>query len=157
MKLTDDHLRTFVEQGFVAVENFYPEQRRAQIAAAIRRTLLPWEALADDPPAERLMRDDFPYADTFFNEFIIDWDLIEFVQRVLDTEDIHFRYAHNWARYPDPRAEQPGLHIDNGKQLALTPHIRSALRADQHLVLSRSCGRKTKRRCRSCPSPMARI
>ena len=121
MKLTDDHLQTFVEQGFVAVENFYPEQRRAQIAAAIRRTLLPWEALADDPPADRLLRDDFPYADMFFNEFIIDWDLIEFVQRVLDTEDIHFRYAHNWARYPDPGAEQPGLHIDNGNNSLLPP------------------------------------
>ena len=121
MKLTDDHLQTFVEQGFVAVENFYPEQRRAQIAAAIRRTLLPWEALADDPPADRLLRDDFPYADMFFNEFILDWDLIEFVQRVLDTEDIHFRYAHNWARYPDPGAEQPGLHIDNGNNSLLPP------------------------------------
>ena len=121
MKLTDDHLQTFVEQGFVAVEDFYPEQRRAQIAAAIRRTLPPWKTLADDPPTERLLRDDFPYADTFFNEFIIDWDLIEFVQRVLDTEDIHFRYAHNWARYPDPGAAQPGLHIDNGNNSLLPP------------------------------------
>ena len=33
MKLTDDHFQTFVEQGFVVVEDFYPEERRAQIAA----------------------------------------------------------------------------------------------------------------------------
>ena len=121
MKLTDDHFQTFVEQGFVVVENFYPEQRRAQIAAAIRQTLPPWEVIAADPPARRLLRDDFPYADMLFNEFILDWDLIEFVQRVLDTEEIFFRYAHNWARYPDPGAEQPGLHIDNGNNSLLPP------------------------------------
>ena len=121
MKLTDDHFQTFVEQGFVVVENFYPEERRAQIAAAIRQTLPPWEVIAADPPARRRLTDDFPYADMLFNEFILDWDLIEFVQRLLDTEDIFFRYAHNWARYPDPGAEQPGLHIDNGNNSLLPP------------------------------------
>ena len=121
MKLTDDHFQTFVEQGFVVVEDFYPEERRAQIAAAIRQTLPPWEVIAADPPERRRLTDDFPYADMFFNEFILDWDLIEFVQRLLDTEDIFFRYAHNWARYPDPGAEQPGLHIDNGNNSLLPP------------------------------------
>ena len=122
MKLTDDHFRTFLDQGFVVVEDFYPEERRAEIAEGLRRTHPPWEALADDPPENRLLRDDFPYADMLFNEFIIDWDLIEFVQRALDTEEIHFRYAHNWARYPDPGAEQRPLHIDNGNNSLLPPN-----------------------------------
>ena len=142
MKLTDDHFQTFVEQGFVVVENFYPEERRAQIAAAIRQTLPPWEVIAADPPARRRLTDDFPYADMLFNEFILDWDLIEFVQRVLDTEDIFFRYAHNWARYPDPGAEPAGPAHRQWQQLAPAAHIRPALRADQHLVLPRSRKRR---------------
>ena len=156
MKLTDDHLQTFVEQGFVAVENFYPEQRRAQIAAAIRRTLLPWEALADDPPAERLLRDDFPYADTFFNEFIIDWDLIEFVQRVLDTEDIHFRYAHNWARYPTPGPSSRACTSTMATTRSYPPHPTGATDRLAPGTFPK-LWTKTKRQCRSCPSPMARI
>ena len=88
MKLSDDHLQTFDAQGFVVVEDFYPEEQRAAIATAIRQTLPPWEALKDDPPEGSRLADDFPYDDMFFNELIVDWDLIEFVQRVLDTEEI---------------------------------------------------------------------
>ena len=119
MELSDEHFKIFVAQGFVVVENFYPEERRAQIAAAVRQTLPPWEVIKNDPSKDSFLKDDFPYADMFFNELIVDWDLIAFVQRVLDTEDIHFRYAHNWARYPDPTAVQPDLHIDNGNNSLL--------------------------------------
>ena len=119
MQLSDDYLQTFSERGFVLVENFYPEEKRAAIAAALRRTLPPWQEIKDDPPESPLLIDDFPYADQFFNKLIIDWDLIDFVQRILATEHIHFRYAHNWARYPDPNSEQPGLHRDNGNNSLL--------------------------------------
>ena len=119
MKLTDAHFQTFIDQGFVVVEDFYPEEKRAAIAAAVRRTLPAWEAIKDDPPDPPLLKDDFPYADQFFNQLIVDWDIIKFVQRILSTEDIHFRYAHNWARYPDPSGIEPKLHIDNGNNSLL--------------------------------------
>lgn len=121
MKLSADHLKIFEEQGFVVVENFYEEEKRAQIAAALRETIPPWEEIVDDPPANRLLDDDFPYGEQLFNQLIVDPDLIDFVQRALDTEDIHFRYAHNWAKYPDPSASQPGLHIDNVNNSLLPP------------------------------------
>ena len=120
MKLTDDHLRTFEEQGYVVVEDFYPEEMRAHISAAIRRDLPPWEEL-DSPPEGTRLSDDFPYSQMLFNELILDPDLIGFVQRVLETEDIHFRYAHNWARYPNPSAPEPRLHIDHGNNSLLPP------------------------------------
>jgi len=119
VKLSDADFETFLRQGFVVVENFYPEEQRAAIAAAIRQTLPPWEEIKDEPPERAMLKDDFPYADPFFNRLIIDWDLIEFVQRVLSTEQIHFRYAHNWARYPDPSGIHPNLHIDNGNNSLL--------------------------------------
>ena len=34
MKLTDAHFQTFKDQGFVVVEGFYPEEKRAAIAAS---------------------------------------------------------------------------------------------------------------------------
>ena len=122
MKLSDAHLQTFVDQGFVLVEDFYPEQKRAAIAAAIRRTLPPWELIKDDPPEHALLQESFPYADMLFNQFIVDWDLIDFAQRVLETGDIHFRHAHNWARYPNPTGVRPQLHIDNVNNSLLPPN-----------------------------------
>ena len=113
MRLSDDHLKTFEEQGFVVVENFYEEEQRARIAAALRETIPSWEEVKEDPPENSLHDDDFPYGEQLFNRLIVDWDLIDFVQRALDTEEIHFRYAHNWAKYPQPPASDPNLHIDN--------------------------------------------
>ena len=121
MKLSEDHVRTFDEQGFVVVENFYPEEKRARIAAAIREDLPPWESVKDDPPERGLLKEAFPYAQMLFNELIVDWDLVDFVQRVLETDDIHFRYAHNWARYPNTPQHPPKLHIDNGNNSLLPP------------------------------------
>ena len=51
---------------------------------------------------------------------ILDPDLIAFVRRVLDTEKIHFRYAHNWTRYPNG-PKDPRLHRDNGNNSLLPP------------------------------------
>ena len=118
MKLTREQYDSFQKQGFVVVENFYPEAQRAQIAEAVRRSLPPWEEVKDDPP-DGLLRTDFPYEDPFFNQLIVDGDLIDFVRWILDSDDIHFRYAHNWARYPDPADKTPRLHRDNGNNSLL--------------------------------------
>ncbi len=124
MQLTDEHLETFHEQGFVVVENFYPEEKRARIAAAIRETHPPWEIMKDREPEKLsppgLLKARFPYENMLFNELTIDGDLIHFIQRVLETEDIHFRYAHNWARYPVPNPP-PKLHMDNSNNSLLPP------------------------------------
>ena len=121
MKLSDYHFRTFEEQGFVVIENFYPEEKRARIATAIRKDLPPWEEVKDAPPEGGLLKDDFPYSQMLFNELIVDPDLISFVRRALETDDIHFRYAHNWARYPSSSAPMPKLHIDHGNNSLLPP------------------------------------
>ena len=118
MKLTDAHLETFHQQGYVTVEDFYPEEKRAAIAAAIRQQLPPFARLQGNPPDKT--GTDFPYEDMFFNQLILDQDLIDFVARVLGTPDIHFRYAHNWVRYPtQEKGEDPHLHLDNGNNSLL--------------------------------------
>ena len=92
---------------------------RARIAAALREIIPPWEEIKDNPPERCRLDDAFPYGEQLFNRLIVDPDLIDFVQRALDTEDIHFRFAHSWARYPQPPAPEPNLHIDNGNNSLL--------------------------------------
>ena len=120
MRLDDSHFEAFMEQGYAVVEGFYPEEKRARIAALLRRIMPPWEELREDPPEGGLLRDDFPYEEQYFNHLVLDPDLIGFVRRVLDTEEIHFRYAHNWTRYPNGPRENP-LHRDNGNNSLLPP------------------------------------
>ena len=110
-----------MKQGFVVVEDAYPEEKRAEISAAVRRDTPPWEELKDDPPEGGLLKTDFAYDNMRFNHFILDEDLIGFVGRVLDTEQLHFRYAHNWTRYPNAPKVQPDLHIDNVNNSLLPP------------------------------------
>ena len=120
MKLTDEHLETFHEQGYVVVEDFYPEGKRAQIAAEVRLQMPTWEQIKDSEPDKGRGAADFPYEEQFFNQLILDQDLIDFVARVLGSEDIHFRYAHNWVRYPTAeKGDDPDLHRDNGNNSLL--------------------------------------
>ena len=42
MQLDDSHYEAFMEQGYVMVEGFYPEEMRARIAALLRRIMPPW-------------------------------------------------------------------------------------------------------------------
>ena len=42
MKLSNEYLKLFEEQGFVVINNYYPEEKRQAISQAIWRTLLPW-------------------------------------------------------------------------------------------------------------------
>jgi hypothetical protein len=118
MKLSDEHIETFHQQGYVVVENFYPEEKWSAIAANIRQQLPPLKKIEGDPPERSGAV--FPYEDMFFNQLIVDQDLIDFIGRILGTEDIHFRYAHNWVRYPqEEKGEDPNLHIDNGNNSLL--------------------------------------
>ena len=120
MKLTDEHLDSFHEQGYVVVENFYPEDKRAEIAEEARRQIPPWDEIKDVDPDVVLRTADFPYEEQFFNQLILDQDLINFVARILGSEDIHFRYAHNWVRYPErEKPDNPDLHRDNGNNSLL--------------------------------------
>ncbi len=114
MKLNDEHIDTFYEQGYVVVEDYYPEEKRARIAAQVRKQMPPWEELDEGSRKPEHGRADFPFDEMFFNRLILDQDLIDFVARVLGTEEIHFRFAQNQVRYPvHVKGEDQGLHQDN--------------------------------------------
>ena len=122
--LTEAHLAEFHRRGFVTVERAYPEPVRAALLAAIRRDLPPWEEVGGSPPADRRGTDQFPYEQPIFNRFIVDPELLGFVRRALATDHIHFRFAHNWVRYPLVGAshDPPRVHIDHGNNSLLPPN-----------------------------------
>ena len=72
MQLSDEHLETFHEPGFVVIENYYPEKKRASIAAAIRESHPPWEIMKDREPEKLsppgLLKVRFPYNNVLFND-----------------------------------------------------------------------------------------
>ena len=122
--LTPEHLDQFLQRGYVVIEDAYPEPLRAELAVAIRHDLPPWEQTEAQPPEGRLGKEVFPYEQQILNRFLVDPQLLGFVRRALQTDRIHFRYAHNWARYPLTGASVKGSHVhrDHGNNSLLPPN-----------------------------------
>ena len=49
-RLNDEVFEALATRGYVIVHNYLPEAQRAEMAAALRRILKPWDEIADDPP-----------------------------------------------------------------------------------------------------------
>ena len=124
--LTEEHVAQFLDRGYVVVGEAYPEALRAELAAAVRRDLPPWEQAQASAslPDDRVGRDQFPYAQQILNRFIVDPQLLGFVRRALQTDHIHFRYAHNWVRYPlvGATVKASSVHRDHGNNSLLPPN-----------------------------------
>ena len=93
MQLGDGHLDIFHEQGYVCVEDFYPEEKRAEIAAEVRKQLPTWEEIKDVEPDRARGDADFPYEEMFFNHLGIVPILVETAQAPLATlvREVFFR------------------------------------------------------------------
>ncbi len=59
MQLSAEHLQNFSQRVFF-IEAFYPEQKKAASAAAVRRTLPPWEGIKDEPPPKASIGERLP-------------------------------------------------------------------------------------------------
>ena len=64
-RLNDEVFEALATRGYVIVHNYLPEAQRAEMAAALRRILKPWDEVADDdPPADRIGSCYFPLSRT---------------------------------------------------------------------------------------------
>lgn len=121
LKLNDRVFDRFARDGYVIIHNYIPEPRRAEMAAAIRRILKPWDELKDSPPAARIASKFFPYPEQALNRAIVDADAIAFSQRWLGTRHIHYRPGLSLALYPGYNGDNGTAHIDNGNNSLLPP------------------------------------
>jgi hypothetical protein len=119
MQITDAHVQEYQERGFIILRNYLPEQKRAQLAAALRRVIKPWDEVKDNPPEDRSGAAGFPYPEQVLNELIVDPQIVAFARRVLGTEEIQYRAGMSLARYPGFTLGGDGWHIDNGNNSLL--------------------------------------
>ena len=82
-KLGDTVFDALSRRGYAIVHRFLPEEQRAEMAAAIRRILKPWDAIKDDPPTDRQASYYFPYPEHCLNRAIINREAISFAPRWL--------------------------------------------------------------------------
>ena len=120
-RLTDAVFDELCERGYVIVHNYFPEAQRAEMAAALRRILKPWDELKDDPPPGRRDTTYFPYAEQCLNRAIVDPEAIAFSQRWLAPDRIHYRPGLGLATYPGYKGDSGAAHIDNGNNSLLPP------------------------------------
>ena len=118
-KLDDTVFDALSRCGYAIVHRFLPEEQRAEMAAAIRRILKPWEELNDDPPTDRLTSYYFPYPEQCLNRAIVNREAISFAQRWLGTKEIHYRPGLGLVTYPQRKGG--AFHIDNGNNSLLPP------------------------------------
>ena len=90
-RLNDEVFEALATRGYVIVHNYFPEAQRAEMAAALRRILKPWDEVADDPPDDRIDSCYFPYPEQCLNRAIVDREAIAFARRWLGTDQIHYR------------------------------------------------------------------
>ena len=99
-KLTDSHIDELEERGYVIVHNFLDEEQRKEIAAAVRRTLKPWNEIEEAPPEGRWDYRIFPFSEPILNEAAVNRNAIEFARQWFRTDHIHFRPRSCLVRYP---------------------------------------------------------
>lgn len=121
MKLTDAHFDELLENGFVIIPNYLPEEVRAELAAAQRRVLKPWDEVKDNPPADRSMYAPWPTPELVLNRGVYQPELIDFARRYLGTDHVHYRAGTMLARYPGFKGDGDYAHVDNGNNSLLPP------------------------------------
>src|SRR5688500_11665924 len=100
MQLTDAHFDELLENGYVIIPNYFPEEQRCELAAAQRRVLKTWDEIKDNPPPDRSAYVPWPVADLTLNRALIQPELIDFARRYLGTDHVHYRAGTLVARYP---------------------------------------------------------
>ena len=120
MNFTDTHYDEFKSQGYTLMQDALPEDKRAAIANGLRACLTPWDDIKDNPPDNRSVMQGFPFPDLALNRFFMEPGLIAFVQRLLGSEDVHYKPGFSIARYPGEKVgTNQGWHIDNGNNSLL--------------------------------------
>ncbi|HZN67008.1 MAG TPA: phytanoyl-CoA dioxygenase family protein [Tepidisphaeraceae bacterium] len=119
MRITQEHADRLVRDGFVVVQKFLAP---AELSAA-RQNMLRYvptaEELAATPERYAFVFDDpehlqteFPFAGDALNDVTTHPDLIDFVRRVLGTEDVRLSQSAIWAKYAGTGDFEQGLHLD---------------------------------------------
>ncbi|MCX5660758.1 MAG: hypothetical protein NTW19_13715 [Planctomycetota bacterium] len=100
MPITDAHLQQLIERGYFIIPAHLPPERCAEMSAAIRRQLKPWDEARHDPPAERYSYQMFPLREACLNRAMLDPSLIALAGRWFGTPQLVCHSVAVMVRYP---------------------------------------------------------
>lgn len=118
MRITEDHFRQLVDDGYVLLKSFIPSDKLPELQAAQRRVLKPWDKVKDNPPADGSAFCAYPYPEPLMSRLYLDPQLVALARRYLKTPDVVANVGYMLARYPGFKSGDTG-HIDNGNNSLL--------------------------------------
>ena len=118
-RLTDAHFEEFRDRGYLIVRDFIPENKRREMAAALRKLLKPWDEIKGDASENRSDHCYFPYPEPCLNQAILHPEALGFARRWHGTDHIHYRQGLAMVRYPGFEGDAGEPHIDNGNNSLL--------------------------------------
>jgi hypothetical protein len=119
VRVTDQHLQTYLRHGFVVVPKFL----RGDELAAAQRGMLRYFPTSDELAATPMrfgfihedpehLQVEFPFADEWLSDITTHPELIGFVERALGTREVLLSQAAIWAKYAGTGDFEQGLHLD---------------------------------------------
>ena len=119
MRITDQHLRTYLRHGFVVVPRFLAADELAAAREGMLQYFPSAEELAATPQRYGFVHEDpehlqveFPFAADVLNDVSTHPELIGFVERALGTREVLLSQAAVWAKYAATGDFEQGLHLD---------------------------------------------
>ena len=135
VRINDQHLQTYVRQGFVVVPGFLKGDELAAARGGMLRYFPTAEELAATPQRFGFVLEDpehlqveFPFAADVLNDVSTHPELVAFVERVLGTEDVLLSQAAAWAKYAGTGDFEQGLHLDYQGNTLVVPRDDGAFR-----------------------------
>ena len=119
----DEAFHTLETQGFCMIESYFQGEQLAELAAAMRRSIKPYDQLLAEGLPENFdgtLTCDWPFPEHILNVTgAQQTELIDFSRRWLGTDDIQIRVGIGLARYPGFQGRKQGVHVDNGNNSLL--------------------------------------
>ena len=119
MRITDQHLRTYLRHGFVVVPGFLAADELAAAREGMLQYFPSAEELSATPQRYGFVHEDpehlqveFPFAADVLNDVSTHPELIGFVERALGTREVLLSQAAVWAKYAATGDFEQGLHLD---------------------------------------------
>ena len=122
--ITDAQFEELIQNGFLFLPEYIRGEELAQLQAAQRRVLKPWDQVKDNPPEGRSEFFPYPPPDVTMASLYRHPELLKLGRRYLKSEAVYFRVGYMFARYPGFVSTDTG-HIDNGNN-SLLPMTESA-------------------------------
>ncbi|HYE07429.1 MAG TPA: phytanoyl-CoA dioxygenase family protein [Planctomycetota bacterium] len=122
--ITDSQREQLLEDGFLILPRFIPEDELPELQAAQRRVLRTWDEVRADPPSGRSAMVPYPHGDARAARHYFHPELLRLGRWWLRTDHVLARVGMMIARYPGFVTADAG-HIDNANN-SLLPMSESA-------------------------------